>query len=542
MKPSQLPSKVLAERRKVGTAAFLLLLAAAALLPFYLGTSTYPVTVVEGSSMYPNLQNGYLVVFTATNSLDIPNGTIVVYVQSQSGMPMLDSLTQPTIIHRVIDRVVQADGTVYYRTKGDNNQYPDPALVRSDHILGTPALVIPGAGLLILFVRSPQGLVATIGLVTLFYLGSYEAKMAESKRREGFLASLAEPLLNGEIPDDLFNKLEVAAKYSDGVKVDELKDAQSLAVVDWLKSGGLDRKWKLGRVRCDKCSHIAFVFSSDRDSLLVVCPYCSSREERRVGRLTEFAPAAAVSRVVQTAYTPEPAPPEPHPVREETASAQPVGGAGRVTAPAPVPVGIELSPKEPAPERGSESRDGKPRSESGGEVKSESVGEGPLVPPGEAPPSPIDAKAPAAPASPPQAVSPPPVPPATVQARVETTEGEAPRIRPGTLSTTPPPTKRPDQSGVPRLRLADSARLLALAVHRPIQIDASSVQSSFKGAVKVFLLPGGSVLIEDAKGNKSSVPLSGLQPQVLAKVVRATARVLVKSGDAKDWRPQRHSV
>jgi hypothetical protein len=98
---------------------------------------------------------------------------------------ILDSLLKPIVIHRVVGALVQGDGTICYTTKGDNNALDDPSVVMADHVLGTPLFVIPKVGLLLLFMISPQGLVATIGTITLLYLGNYEWKLNEE--REGGL-------------------------------------------------------------------------------------------------------------------------------------------------------------------------------------------------------------------------------------------------------------------------------------------------------------------------------------------------------------------
>lgn len=161
-----------------------------AFLPFYMGTKTYPLAIVNGNSMYPTLQNGDIVLFRAPNQQMIANGTIIVFVQSDTGIAMLDSLTKPVVIHRIIGSFVQADGTVYYNTKGDNNNVNDPSAVAADHVIGIPFITIPKVGFLFLFISSSQGLVAIIGFITIFYLGSYEEKLKKLKEKENSFLEL----------------------------------------------------------------------------------------------------------------------------------------------------------------------------------------------------------------------------------------------------------------------------------------------------------------------------------------------------------------
>jgi len=56
-------------------------------LPLYARTGTYPIAIVDGNSMYPKLQNGDLAYYIATNTANIPNGTVIVFVQGDTAIP-----------------------------------------------------------------------------------------------------------------------------------------------------------------------------------------------------------------------------------------------------------------------------------------------------------------------------------------------------------------------------------------------------------------------------------------------------------------------
>ena len=101
---------------------------------------------------------------------------------------MLDGLIRPVVIHRVIGEVIQNDGTVCYETKGDNNEVKDPFLTKSDQVLGVATLTVPKVGLLVLFLQSPQGLIATVGIISLGYLSMYDMKRKEEKKKEKLLS------------------------------------------------------------------------------------------------------------------------------------------------------------------------------------------------------------------------------------------------------------------------------------------------------------------------------------------------------------------
>jgi signal peptidase I len=222
-------------RRFAWLLALVAVVALIAISPVLLGTSTLPLAVVEGNSMYPKLQNGDLVIFRAPPKGVIPNGTIIVYVQGGTGNPILDVLTKPIIIHRIIDTVVQSDGVVYYRTKGDNNQFDDPQLVRQNNVIGVPFLVIPKMGIILMFLQSPQGEVAVIGVIVLWYIGIEEAKRKERKEADQFLSSLAVEVVEGRLSPETFKKVELSIKYLSE------KDARELCAGGELAMRALDR-------------------------------------------------------------------------------------------------------------------------------------------------------------------------------------------------------------------------------------------------------------------------------------------------------------
>ena len=134
----------------------------------------------------------------------------------------------------------------------------------------------PRNGFAILFVQSPQGLVAIVGLITFVYIGSNDAKMKKEEERQTFLGALAQMSLNGELSDAVFKKFELAVKYIQDLNPDKITDGKVLALVDWIKKGGLDSEWKVNRCLCPICSSMASNFESSKGLLLTVCPNCAS--------------------------------------------------------------------------------------------------------------------------------------------------------------------------------------------------------------------------------------------------------------------------
>jgi signal peptidase len=266
------------KRRAIELGVMAAIVGVVVLLPVYTGTSNYPLAIVQGNSMYPTLHSGDLVIFGKPSQAQIANGTIIVFVQGDTGVSTLDSLVRPIVIHRIVGTVIQADGTVYYKTKGDNNQFVDPQLVQSNHVLGVPIRVIPEVGLLVLFVESPEGLVAIIGMVSLFYVGRYEVKLKEDNAKETFLGDLTKLMLEGDVSSETFRRLEPVVKYGRRIQLDGVDDELVMSLLAWLKAGGLDGKWKMENVDCPRCSSRATSFVTPQGKAFALCPSCSSSQ------------------------------------------------------------------------------------------------------------------------------------------------------------------------------------------------------------------------------------------------------------------------
>jgi signal peptidase I len=246
--------------------------------PLMLGTRTYPFIVVDGSSMNPTFLNGDILLYRGVSPSQITNGTIIAYMPTDTGLPALDYLVMPIVVHRVIGIVVQPDGTVYYRTKGDNNQFDDPSLVRSSQVLGTPVTDVPLAGLLVLFLKSPQGLVFIIGAAVFLYIAKYDKERGKEKNKKELLAILARMSLNGEMTLKQFEEFKLAIEFGEELPPQFLKNPVHASLAEWMKSGGLTDDWKEEPAKCPNCLQAATMIKGSKDYFLL-CPRCSERQE-----------------------------------------------------------------------------------------------------------------------------------------------------------------------------------------------------------------------------------------------------------------------
>lgn len=110
--------------------------------------------VVLSDSMSPEISAGDAVIVKQVDPADIESGDVITFVRSDESTP---------ITHRVVD-VVETDGDLAFRTKGDANEDPDPTPVPAENVTGEVWFVIPYVGHIVLFANTPRGMALLVGL------------------------------------------------------------------------------------------------------------------------------------------------------------------------------------------------------------------------------------------------------------------------------------------------------------------------------------------------------------------------------------------
>src|SRR3989449_6347405 len=210
-------------------------------LPLIARTSTYPVAVVSGSSMVPALHNGDLVFYTAPHG-PVKNGTIIVFVQGETGSASLDSLLKPIVIHRVVGFGYEPDGSLYYETKGDNNAGTDPFVTPASSILGVDSAAVPYAGLPIQFLQSAYGMITVVAAMSLFFFSGGDTRTSDENERKRLITAFAKHSLDGSIGPDQFEKLKMVDECSD-IPEEVLKDRNLLTHEYSMREGDIRAKW-----------------------------------------------------------------------------------------------------------------------------------------------------------------------------------------------------------------------------------------------------------------------------------------------------------
>ena len=129
----------------------------------------YKPFIVLSGSMESNINIGDLVIVKETNVSDIKKEDIIAFRKDDI-----------VITHRVID-TVEKDGSIYFKTKGDNNNTADEALVSENDLEGKYVFKIAGLGSVLLFFAKPLGMLIIILVIFLLALIVYIIKFKNNK-------------------------------------------------------------------------------------------------------------------------------------------------------------------------------------------------------------------------------------------------------------------------------------------------------------------------------------------------------------------------
>lgn len=96
-----------------------------------------PLAIVEGYSMRPTYDDGDILFIVGVRPSDLKVGDVIIYRKYDGTL----------VVHRIVEKIF-TDGKWFFRTKGDNNPYPDPYLVGEEQVVGrvVPDFRIPKVG------------------------------------------------------------------------------------------------------------------------------------------------------------------------------------------------------------------------------------------------------------------------------------------------------------------------------------------------------------------------------------------------------------
>ncbi len=150
-----------------------------------------PVHVVAGSSMAPGIAPRDGLILSSPEPGELRVGDVVVFNDPEASSQL--------VVHRIV-ALEEKGGSIYLRTKGDNNPEADPFLILPGDVRGKVAARIPGFGVFYDFVRTPYGflmtVVAPVLLFPLFLLSRSIERRLRGPRRDSSLMT-AEPARAG---------------------------------------------------------------------------------------------------------------------------------------------------------------------------------------------------------------------------------------------------------------------------------------------------------------------------------------------------------
>lgn len=144
-----------------------------------------PLIVLTGS-MEPKISSGDLIICKQIDADQVKIGDIIAFFDP-------DSTGQAVLTHRVTE-IVNENGSLMFRTKGDANNSEDRSLVPADDLVGIYKSKISGAGNVAMFMQTTAGLVVCV-IVPLILLIAYDVirrRRFEAQNQQDTAALLAE--------------------------------------------------------------------------------------------------------------------------------------------------------------------------------------------------------------------------------------------------------------------------------------------------------------------------------------------------------------
>ena len=146
----------------------------------------YLPLIVLTDSMYPDIKSGDLIICHTADAQSIRVNDVISFFDPQGNGTSV-------VTHRVTE-LVEKNGALFFRTKGDNNNTEDKELVPSENLVGVYKTRIAGAGNVAMFMQSSTGLVICV-VVPIVLIAAYDIirrRIYEKNRKNDNDALLAE--------------------------------------------------------------------------------------------------------------------------------------------------------------------------------------------------------------------------------------------------------------------------------------------------------------------------------------------------------------
>lgn len=153
---------------------FALTAGAAVALPMIPVMFGYRTMVVVSGSMEPEIGTGDAIVIDKQAPRDVRVGDVIAFQPFGA---------QELKTHRVM-AIEQIDGRIYFQTKGDANDTPDPDLADARAVVGTVRMHVPEVGRFLLYSSHPRLRLVFIGLPALVLMLQQGSAFLRGRRRD----------------------------------------------------------------------------------------------------------------------------------------------------------------------------------------------------------------------------------------------------------------------------------------------------------------------------------------------------------------------
>lgn len=146
----------------------------------------YLPMIVLTDSMLDEIKSGDLIICHTIDAESVREKDIIAFFDPAGN-------GSSVVTHRVIE-IVNKDGKLFFRTKGDNNNVEDKALVPAENLVGIYKTRIAGAGNIAMFMQTTTGLIVCVVLPIILLVGYdiIRRRLYEKKNKTDTDALLAE--------------------------------------------------------------------------------------------------------------------------------------------------------------------------------------------------------------------------------------------------------------------------------------------------------------------------------------------------------------
>ena len=145
----------------------------------------FPLIVLT-DSMYPVIESGDLILCHTVEAEDVKEQDVISFFDPAGNGTSI-------VTHRVME-IVDENGKLEFRTKGDNNNTEDKMLVPAESLVGIYKTRIAGLGNVAMFMQSSTGLIVCVVLPIVLLVGydMIRRRLYEKKKDDNTAALMAE--------------------------------------------------------------------------------------------------------------------------------------------------------------------------------------------------------------------------------------------------------------------------------------------------------------------------------------------------------------